>query len=61
MPQRIHVMTTSQTLKISVEGLLPLPDNFADVLISNGVLNLNPDREKTLRDWARVLKHGGLL
>jgi arsenite methyltransferase len=40
---------------------LPLPGNFADVLISNGVLNLSPDKEKTLRDWARVLKPGGRL
>ena len=40
---------------------LPLPANFADVLISNGVLNLSPDKEKTLRDWARVLKPGGRL
>lgn len=40
---------------------LPLPANFADVLISNGVLNLSPDKEKTLRDWARVFKPGGRL
>jgi ubiquinone/menaquinone biosynthesis C-methylase UbiE len=40
---------------------LPLSDNFADVLISNGVLNLTPDKEKTLREWARVLKPGGCL
>ena len=46
------------------EGLaddLPLPDEFADVVISNGVLNLTPDKSKTLREWARVLKHGGKL
>lgn len=40
---------------------LPLPDNFADVLMSNGVLNLTLDKEKTLKDWARVLKSGGRL
>ena len=40
---------------------LPLPDNFADVIISNGVLNLTPNKEKTLKDWARVLKPGGRL
>lgn len=40
---------------------LPLPDNFADVVISNGVLNLTPDKEKTLNDWSRVLKPGGRL
>ena len=40
---------------------LPLSDNFADVLISNGVLNLTPNKEKTLQEWARVLKPGGRL
>jgi arsenite methyltransferase len=38
---------------------LPLEDHFADVLISNGVLNLTPDKNKTLKEWARVLKPGG--
>jgi SAM-dependent methyltransferase len=38
---------------------LPLADDFADVLISNGVLNLTPDKNKTLKEWARVLKPGG--
>lgn len=40
---------------------LPLQDEFADVLISNGVLNLTPDKSKTLKEWARVLKPGGHL
>ncbi len=40
---------------------LPLPDDFADVLISNGVLNLTLDKVDTLREWARVLKPGGRL
>ena len=40
---------------------LPLPANFADDLISNGVLNLIPKKEKTIRDWARLLKPGGRL
>ncbi len=46
------------------EGLiedLPLSDNFADVVISNGVLNLMLDKVETLREWARVLKPGGRL
>ena len=46
------------------EGLaesLPLPDNFADVVISNGVLNLTLDKVETLREWFRVLKPGGRL
>jgi len=40
---------------------LPLPDEFADVIISNGVLNLTPDKRKTLSEWERVLKPGGRL
>lgn len=40
---------------------LSLPDEFADVIISNGVLNLTPDKKRTLREWARVLKPGGRL
>jgi SAM-dependent methyltransferase len=40
---------------------LPLPDGFADVVISNGVLNLTLDKVATLREWFRVLKPGGRL
>jgi len=46
------------------EGLaesLPLPENFADVVISNGVLNLTLDKTATLREWFRILKPGGRL
>lgn len=40
---------------------LPLPYEFADVIISNGVLNLTPDKKRTLSEWKRVLKPGGHL
>jgi SAM-dependent methyltransferase len=40
---------------------LPLPDNFADVVISNGLLNLMLDKAETLREWQRILKPGGRL
>jgi SAM-dependent methyltransferase len=40
---------------------LPLPDAFADVVISNGVLNLTLNKIETLREWARILKPGGRL
>jgi SAM-dependent methyltransferase len=46
------------------EGLverLPVPDGWADVVISNGVLNLMPDKAAALREMARVLKPGGRL
>lgn len=47
-----------------VEGYaeeLPVPDDWADVVISNGVLNLCPDKLGTLGEMYRVLKPGGKL
>lgn len=38
---------------------LPVPDGWADVIISNGVLNLVPDKEAALLEMYRVLKPGG--
>jgi SAM-dependent methyltransferase len=46
------------------EGLaeaLPVPDGWADVVISNGVLNLMPDKSAGLAEMARVLKPTGRL
>jgi len=40
---------------------LPIKDAWADVVISNGVLNLMPDKDAALREMARVLKPGGRL
>lgn len=40
---------------------LPIPDAWADVVISNGVMNLFPDKIAGLREMARVLKPGGRL
>ena len=40
---------------------LPVPDGWADVVISNGVLNLFPDKAAGLREMARALKAGGRL
>jgi arsenite methyltransferase len=40
---------------------LPVDDSWADVVISNGVLNLMPDKDAALREMARVLKPGGRL
>jgi ubiquinone/menaquinone biosynthesis C-methylase UbiE len=40
---------------------LPVPDGWADVVISNGVLNLMPDKGAALSEMARVLKPGGRL
>jgi arsenite methyltransferase len=40
---------------------LPVEDGWADVVISNGVLNLMPDKDAALREMARVLNPGGRL
>ena len=38
---------------------LPVADNSVDVVISNCVINLSPDKEQVWREIARVLKPGG--
>ena len=38
---------------------LPLPDDSVDVIISNCVINLAPDKTKVFAEMARVLKPGG--
>jgi SAM-dependent methyltransferase len=40
---------------------LPVPDGWADVIISNGALNLMPDKTAALKEMARALKPGGRL
>ena len=45
-------------LKGEIERI-PLPDNSADVIISNCVINLSADKDKVLREAFRVLKPGG--
>lgn len=44
-----------------VAEALPVPDQWADVVISNGVVNLFPDKLAGLQEMARVLKPGGRL
>ncbi len=40
---------------------LPVPDGWADVVISNGVFNLAPDKSRVLGEMDRVLRPGGRL
>ena len=40
---------------------LPLPDASVDVIISNGVLNLVPEKDKAFAEILRVLRPGGRL
>jgi 2-polyprenyl-3-methyl-5-hydroxy-6-metoxy-1,4-benzoquinol methylase len=47
-----------------MEGLieeLPVPDEWADVVISNGAINLAPDKQAVFQELNRVLKPGGRL
>jgi ubiquinone/menaquinone biosynthesis C-methylase UbiE len=38
---------------------LPILENFIDVVISNCVINLVPDKKKVFTEIKRVLKKGG--
>jgi len=40
---------------------LPVPDGWADVVISNGVINLCPDKAAVFAELYRILKPGGRL
>jgi ubiquinone/menaquinone biosynthesis C-methylase UbiE len=40
---------------------LPVADNTADVIISNCVINLSPNKQRVFEEAFRVLKHGGRL
>jgi len=52
---------TTDEFRAGFGEALPVEDGWADVVISNGVLNLMPDKDAALRDMARVLKPGGRL
>ena len=46
------------------EGLaesVPVDDGWADTVISNGVINLCPDKRAVFEEIRRVLRPGGLL
>jgi arsenite methyltransferase len=51
-------LTNVEFLKGDIEHI-PLPDNSVDVIISNCVINLSPDKDQVLKEAFRVLKPEG--
>jgi arsenite methyltransferase len=56
--QRKAGVTNADFLKGDIERV-PLPDGAVDVIISNCVINLSPDKDAVLAEAFRVLKPGG--
>ena len=49
------------TIKQGIFEELPVDDGWADVIISNGAINLAPNKDDIFRELNRVLKPGGRL
>jgi len=56
--QRAAGITNDEFLKGQIEAI-PLPASSVDVIISNCVVNLSPDKDAVLREAFRVLRPGG--
>jgi arsenite methyltransferase len=56
--QKKSGITNVEFLRGEIENI-PLPANSVDVIISNCVINLSPDKDRVLREAFRVLKPGG--
>jgi len=50
---------TNAEFRLGYAESLPVDDGFADVVISNGVINLTPDKMRPVKEIFRVLKPGG--
>jgi len=58
-PYRTHTGLDNVEFRLGEIEALPLPDETADVVISNCVLNLSPDKPRVWGEIARVLRPGG--
>ena len=47
------------TFHLAAAEELPLGDQSVDVILVNGIFNLNPQRENVFRELARVVKNKG--
>lgn len=59
---RVNALKLGYTNVEFIEGdieRMPVSDNYADIVLSNCVLNLVPDKEQAFREIFRVLKPGG--
>src|SRR5262245_3186894 len=56
--QRKAGATNVEFLKGTIEAI-PLPNSSVDVVISNCVINLSPDKDRVLREAFRVLRSAG--
>jgi ubiquinone/menaquinone biosynthesis C-methylase UbiE len=56
--QRVAGVTNVEFLEGDIEAI-PLPDESVDVVISNCVINLSPDKDRVFAEAFRVLKPGG--